>query len=224
LSDDDLLEIIGQAKDPRPINKHIKKIFEGVNELESQHEGKGGSKQYVITKVLSIEKEEIELGNRSVPVDQKVETWLEKLRLSIAQSLRKLFQKFWIDSLPIIQKKVPAKEAMGKIIHTSKGQCLICMTQIEWTSQVSNALISMSSGSLDANPLKKVKNLYKKKTELLIECVEKQGLAMVDRIKIIALIIIEEHNREVIEKLNMNKSVTDEKSFEWTSQLRFSRI
>jgi hypothetical protein len=102
LSDDDLLEIIGQAKDPRPINKHIKKIFEGVNELESQHEGKGGSKQYVITKVLSIEKEEIELGNRSVPVDQKVETWLEKLRMSISQSLRKLFQKFWIDSLPII--------------------------------------------------------------------------------------------------------------------------
>lgn len=34
LSDDDLLEIIGQAKDPRPINKHIKKIFEGAQELE----------------------------------------------------------------------------------------------------------------------------------------------------------------------------------------------
>ena len=35
LSDDDLLEIIGQAKDPTPINKHIKKIFEGVNTIEA---------------------------------------------------------------------------------------------------------------------------------------------------------------------------------------------
>lgn len=33
----------------------------------------------------------------------------------------------------------------------------------------------MGAGSLDANPLKKVRNLYKKKTELLIECVEKHN-------------------------------------------------
>jgi len=35
LSNEDLLEIIGQGKDPKPINKHIKKIFEGVNSIET---------------------------------------------------------------------------------------------------------------------------------------------------------------------------------------------
>lgn len=84
--------------------------------------------------MLSIEKEEIELGNKQVPVDQKVETWLLKLLSAIQQSLRKLLQKFWTDTLPMIQKKVPAKDAMGKFIHTSKGQILIAMTQIEWTT------------------------------------------------------------------------------------------
>lgn len=33
LSNEDLLEIIGQSKDPNPIIKHIKKIFEGVHSL-----------------------------------------------------------------------------------------------------------------------------------------------------------------------------------------------
>jgi len=73
----------------------------------------------------------------------------------------------------------------------------------------------------ESNPLKKVRALYKKKCELYVECVEKPGLNYRDREKIIALIIIEEHNREVIEKISTNKSVTNENHFEWISQLRF---
>ena len=36
LPNEDLLEIIGQAKDPTPINKHIKKIFEGINLVDAE--------------------------------------------------------------------------------------------------------------------------------------------------------------------------------------------
>ena len=35
LSNEDLLEIIGQAKNPQAINKHIKKIYEGINKIET---------------------------------------------------------------------------------------------------------------------------------------------------------------------------------------------
>jgi acyl-CoA-binding protein len=67
----------------------------------------------------------------------------------------------------------------------------------------------------ESNPLKKIRAMYKKKTELYVECVEKPGLSYMNRQKIIALIIIEEHNREVIEKISMNKGVTNENHFEW---------
>ena len=77
---------------------------------------------------------------------------------------------------------------MGTIISNTKGQVLITSAQIEWTSQMTQALIAMSEKP-ELNPLKKVRALYKKKTELYVECVEKPGLNYRDRNKIIALII-----------------------------------
>jgi len=53
-----LLEIIGQGKDPLPINKHIKKIFEGINAIGTDGgNGKGADKVYLIKKILSSDNE-----------------------------------------------------------------------------------------------------------------------------------------------------------------------
>jgi hypothetical protein len=46
---------------------------------------------------------------------------------------------------------------------------------IEWTLAIQTALESMESFPA-TQPLKKVKANYKKKTEILVECVEKPGL------------------------------------------------
>jgi len=61
LSNDDLLEIIGQAKDPEPIQKHIKKIFEGTNILGINSSGRAPNKQYEITQLISVDKEVVDL-------------------------------------------------------------------------------------------------------------------------------------------------------------------
>ena len=55
-----------------------------------------------------------------------------------------------------------------------------------------------------------------------MELVEKPGLLMVERLKLIALITIEEHNREIIERINTQR-ITSPKHFEWLQQLRFRR-
>ena len=83
----------------------------------------------------------------------------------------------------------------------------------------------MAPGSPNT-PLKKLKSLYKRKIETYIQCVERlKGDKLehkIDRLKIVALIIMEEHNREVIDKLYQNKNINPN-HFEWLSQLRFDR-
>ena len=66
------------------------------------------------------------------------------------------------------------------------------------------------------NPLKKLRTQYKKKIETYIQVVEQRAdkLGERDRKKTEAMIIMEEHNRDVIDKLFANKSIHSE-HFEW---------
>jgi hypothetical protein len=74
------------------------------------------------------------------------------------------------------------------------------------------------------NPLKKLRNTYKKKIETYIQVVEQRAdkLSNRDRAKVETMIIMEEHNRDVIDKLFSNKGI-NETHFEWLSQLRYVR-
>lgn len=210
-----MLEIIGQGKDPTPINKHIKKIFEGINAIGADSgTGKGADKVYLIKKILSNDGEVIELeGDLSVKTNIAVEGWINKLTVKMREALRKIFHRFNSDASS--QKRTPDKEMMGTIIQKNLGQILITMAQIEWTRQMRDALKELSEKGAESNAMRKVKKMWQQKTTLLVECVEKQNLAMRDRQKIIALIIIEEHNREVIEKIAANKAVNSVNHFEW---------
>jgi len=59
------------------------------------------------------------------------------------------------------------------------------------------------------NPLKKLRNTYKKKIETYIQVVEQRSdkLNDRDRKKVETMIIMEEHNRDVIDKLFANKGI-----------------
>jgi dynein heavy chain, axonemal len=123
LSNDDLLEIIGQAKDPEPIQKHIKKIFEGTNTLGFSSQGRGLNKTFEITQLISQEKELVEL-RKPVIVDARVEQWLKGLMEAMKEALKYIFFKFYQENMQG-SKKLPERDKLLKIIRQTQGQVLI---------------------------------------------------------------------------------------------------
>lgn len=67
LSNDELLEILSETKEPLHVQPYLKKCFEGINLLQF-------TKEEVITGIISAENEIVPLSGQIIPADAKVHT------------------------------------------------------------------------------------------------------------------------------------------------------
>lgn len=95
---------------------------------------------------------------------------------------------------------------------------MITAGQILWTEECEKALTSTPS----SNCLKALKILKKKWVSYLnkLTTITRSDLSKLDRNKVVALITIEVHARDVIEQL-VKSNCSSKADFKWVSQLRF---
>jgi dynein heavy chain 2 len=72
IGDDDLLEILGQAQNPAVIRSHLKKLFQGINDVAFSPDTRS------IIAMRSIDEEEVLLAH-PVAITDVIESWLAAL-------------------------------------------------------------------------------------------------------------------------------------------------
>lgn len=97
------------------------------------------------------------------------------------------------------------------------GQLLICSSLVKWTTECAKSLSDIDRGEKDA--LRVYRKSHSSGLKRLSEMVL-TPLSKVDRKKLMALVTIEVHSRDVIEKM-IKTECANPTAFEWLSQLRF---
>ena len=97
LSNDDLLEILGQARDPMAVQPHVRKCFEAIKSLEMKEVGKEGKRVHEVSAMHSPEKETVPLTTTVVAAGA-VEAWLLAVETAMCSTLSSLLFRCYSES------------------------------------------------------------------------------------------------------------------------------
>ncbi|TPX59932.1 hypothetical protein PhCBS80983_g02164 [Powellomyces hirtus] len=200
LSNDELLEILAETKDPLRVQPHLKKCFEGIASLTFQDNTR-------IIAMCSSEGERVRLKEVIEPALAKgaVEKWLLQVEKVMQASVHQQVSN---------ALKAYIETPRAKWVLEWPGQVVICVSQIFWTKEVTEAI---RQGGVAG--LRVYKELCTKQLEETVALV-RGDLSPMARMTLSALVVIDVHARDVVGELEAQE-VTQENDFGWLSQLRY---
>uniref|UniRef100_F1ST22 Dynein axonemal heavy chain 2 n=1 Tax=Sus scrofa TaxID=9823 RepID=F1ST22_PIG len=209
LSNDDLLEILGQSRSPEAVQPHLKKCFDNIKLLRMQKVG-GPSSKWEAAGMFSGDGEYVDFLH-PVLLEGPVEAWLGDVERTMRATLRDLLRNCRLALKKFLNKR-------DKWVKEWAGQLVITASQIQWTADVTKCLLTAK----ERGDRKILKVMKKKQVSILNKYSEaiRGNLTKIMRLKIVALVTIEVHARDVLEKL-YKSGLMDVSSFDWLSQLRF---
>ncbi|XP_051171696.1 dynein axonemal heavy chain 7-like, partial [Leptopilina boulardi] len=199
LSNDELLEILSETKDPMRVQPHLKKCFEGIAKLSF-------TEQMEVTMMKSSEDEHVTLEDiiDTVAARGQVEKWLVELETVMKKSVR---------AQVIRAKESYLKKERNKWVLEWPGQTILCISQLYWTADVTNAFSNAPQGLKDYID---VCNQQLNQIVLLV----RGKLSKQNRTTLEALVTIDVHSRDVLVGL-FEQNVKVSTDFKWLCQLRY---
>ncbi|KAL1257320.1 hypothetical protein QQF64_010564 [Cirrhinus molitorella] len=213
VGDEDLLEIIGNSKNVAKLQKHFKKMFAGVSSILLNEDN---------TEVLGISSREGEEVLYKTPVSitehPKINEWLTLVEREMRVTLAKLLAESVTEVGAFHKDTGIDLSTYINWIDRYQAQLVVLSTQIDWSENVENALITIAGGA-DVSPLQGVLTNVEATLNLLADTVLMEQPPL-RRKKLEHLITELVHQRDVTRTLMKNK-IDNPKSFEWLSQMRF---
>ncbi|NXL48091.1 DYH7 protein, partial [Podilymbus podiceps] len=199
LSNDEMLEILSETQDPLRVQPHLKKCFEGIAKLHFLP-------NLDIKAMYSSEGERVELISTISTSEARgaVEKWLIQVEDTMLKSIHDIIARSRMAYLETERKKW---------VLEWPGQVVLCVSQMFWTSEVHEALISGPQG------LKNYYNTLQLQLNDIVELVRGK-LSKQTRTTLGALVTIDVHAKDILMEM-IKSGVQSETDFQWLAQLRY---
>ena len=199
LSDEDLLDILSQTKDPLKVQDHLNKCFEAIDKVVF-------TEKMEVTHMVSPEKETIELIEK-IDVNEgerkgNVEFWMGDIEKTMYKTIKDITKKSYKEYFQIKRTDW---------IRNWPSMVILVVDQIIWTHGVEEAI--------------KNNSLSKYEKELTSEIMDIVAIVRgkhdrLTRQTLSAALTIDVHARDIVTDLK-KKQVSDFYQFDWIAQLRY---
>eukprot|EP00756_Hemistasia_phaeocysticola_P037122 Hpha_TRINITY_DN16680_c2_g10::TRINITY_DN16680_c2_g10_i1::g.182374::m.182374/K10408/DNAH; dynein heavy chain, axonemal len=209
LSDEELLEILSQARDPRAMDRHMPKLIEMMYRMdwEKKMEDRASPPKVEDDGMLgffSVENERIAFVEPIYPKGN-VEAWLGTVQNGMKEGLH--------NALTLAHEDY-VQRARKEWVLSHSGQIVIAVSQLWWTIDVEEAMETAGNAGL--------KEYLKKADHQLMELVQvvQSPLNRMQRTNMGALITIEVHAKETTREM-CESGCKEAADFDWIKQLRY---
>jgi len=207
LSNDELLEILSETKDPLRVQPHLKKCFEGINELDF-------SCELDVKAMVSPQRERVDFSYDKIEHEvinpQKsggnVEVWLVETEV--------VMRKAVAHALDLCMKAYVETSQRTQWVQEWQGQMLIATSQAYWTMEVEKALREKGNEGL-----RYYHGVLESQLHDIVQLV-RGDLPKLMRTAIGAMVTLDVHSRDTVGHL-AESGTSSELDFDWIAQLRY---
>lgn len=198
LSNDELLEILSETKDPLRVQPHLRKCFEGMKTVDFQPD-------LTITGMTSPENEIVPFVKPVDPKNKNIEAWMVEVKDAMIAGVRDNMYHAILDY-----------SLCARTIWMQKwaGQCVLNGSQAHWTREVEEALKAKGNeGAWEYH-----RQLVRQLEDMVI--LIRGKISKAARVTVGALAVVDVHARDVQKKM-AEAGVSRVTDFDWISQMRY---